>query len=187
MLDGRGKHRDREQAGQAGGRVVHTRRDAELVGRDRTEHGRGERRDGDRQSEPEHDRRPGSTVVTSNDRPDATRVNNSMPSATTIGPTVIGMRGPMRCASAPIRDDSSSIMIVTGSERRAGFERGVAERDLELVARHEHRRAERAVHRERRAVRATELAANGTAASGSIGCALRAFHDDERDDRHDRR
>ena len=31
------------------------------------------------------------------------------------GPTVICARGPMRCASAPDRDDSSTIMIVSGT------------------------------------------------------------------------
>ena len=40
----------------------------------------------------------------------------NMPTATTIGPTVSGIRGPIRCASAPARGDSSSISAVTGSE-----------------------------------------------------------------------
>ena len=38
-----------------------------------------------------------------------------MPTPAIIGPTVIGMRGPIRCASAPMRAENSSIIAVSGS------------------------------------------------------------------------
>ena len=37
-----------------------------------------------------------------------------MPTPITIGPTVIGIRGPMRWASAPPREASSTMQIVIG-------------------------------------------------------------------------
>ena len=41
-----------------------------------------------------------------------------MPAAITIGPTVIGIRGPMRWPSAPPREASSSMQTVIGSVAR---------------------------------------------------------------------
>ena len=38
----------------------------------------------------------------------------SSPTATTSGPTVSGILGPIRCASAPERADSASMRAVTG-------------------------------------------------------------------------
>ena len=43
------------------------------------------------------------------------RVSRSIAAATTSGPTVIGMRGPMRSARAPARADSRSIASVIGT------------------------------------------------------------------------
>ena len=39
---------------------------------------------------------------------------SSSPHAATIGPMVMGRRGPIRVASAPARAENSSIRIVTG-------------------------------------------------------------------------
>ena len=39
----------------------------------------------------------------------------AMPAATTMGPTLICSRGPMRADSAPERADRSSMMTVSGS------------------------------------------------------------------------
>src|SRR5262249_1709855 len=57
---------------------------------------------------------PGNAVV-QYDAPGWIRENSSMPSATIIGPMVIGMRGPMRCASAPARSENNSVITVTGN------------------------------------------------------------------------
>ena len=43
------------------------------------------------------------------------RVSSSIAAATRSGPTVIGIRGPMRSARAPARDDSSSMASVIGT------------------------------------------------------------------------
>ena len=47
--------------------------------------------------------------------PGSTRPRSAMPTATISGPMVIGMRGPMRCASAPARAESSSMQAVIGN------------------------------------------------------------------------
>ena len=57
----------------------------------------------------------GSTVETY-ESPGSIRVISSIPAAITSGPTVSGMRAPMRCARAPERADSASISAVTGSD-----------------------------------------------------------------------
>ena len=84
-------------------------------------------------------------------------MSSSNPSAITHGPIVIGSRAPMRCASAPNRDESSSIRSVIGASDAPAAERGVVQRQLELQHDEEERRAERGVDRERGAVRAAEL------------------------------
>ena len=56
----------------------------------------------------------GSTVVRY-DTPGSIRVINSSPMATTHGPTVIGKRGPIRCARAPARAENSNMMMVSGN------------------------------------------------------------------------
>src|SRR4051795_2332740 len=43
------------------------------------------------------------------------RASERTPRAATSGPTVMGIRGPIRCPSAPPRADRNSMMIVTGS------------------------------------------------------------------------
>ena len=55
-----------------------------------------------------------------------------MPIATTSGPIVIGHRGPMRCASAPARAESSSMHDGDRQQRRAGLQRRVAEVGLQV-------------------------------------------------------
>ncbi len=47
--------------------------------------------------------------------PGVTRVISSIPAAHSSGPTVSGMRGPMRWPSSPERADSRSIRTVVGS------------------------------------------------------------------------
>ena len=44
----------------------------------------------------------------------STRANSTVPAPTMNGPTVIGSRGPMRCARAPIRAENASISTVIG-------------------------------------------------------------------------
>ena len=43
------------------------------------------------------------------------RVISTIPRAATTSPTVIGIRGPIRCASPPARAESKSIKIVAGT------------------------------------------------------------------------
>ena len=57
---------------------------------------------------------PGSTS-TSHDAPGPMRRRSSSPAALISGPTVIGSRGPIRCASAPARAENTSMITVTGS------------------------------------------------------------------------
>ena len=86
------------------------------------EHGRGQRRDHQRQPEAEH-QRPGQHVGRvggAGADPDAEQRARRR---ATSGPTVIGSRGPIRCASAPERGDSSSMMTVTGSSAVPGRQR----------------------------------------------------------------
>ena len=47
--------------------------------------------------------------------PGSSNENNAMPAPAITGPTVIGIRGPIRCASAPMRAENSSIIAVSGS------------------------------------------------------------------------
>ena len=47
--------------------------------------------------------------------PGASRANNATPTPATIGPTVICRRGPMRCASAPLRAENRNMSTVIGS------------------------------------------------------------------------
>jgi hypothetical protein len=49
------------------------------------------------------------------DAPGSMRANSNIAPATMNAPSVIGHRGPMRCATPPMRDESRSISIVTGS------------------------------------------------------------------------
>ena len=51
------------------------------------------------------------------------RVINSMPTAITAGPRVIGTRGPIRWASAPARAENASMIIVIGSVASACLDR----------------------------------------------------------------
>ena len=43
------------------------------------------------------------------------RVRSAIPAPTMIGPTVMGSRGPIRWARAPIRDENRSMSTVSGS------------------------------------------------------------------------
>ena len=67
----------------------------------------------------------------------------------------------MRCASCPTRDENSEHQDGDRQQRRAGRDRRVAERHLQVQDDEEHRAAERRVHGERREVRARELAPTG--------------------------
>ena len=75
----------------------------------------------------------------------------------TSGPIVIGRRGPVRCASWPMRADSVSISTVIGRSDAPGLDRRVAEAQLELEHDEERGAAEGGVHRERREVGPGEL------------------------------
>ena len=46
------------------------------------------------------------------------RAINATPTAAMSGPTVMGIRGPVRCASAPAHGEPISMMIVMGSVAR---------------------------------------------------------------------
>ena len=79
------------------------------------EHRRRDRGDDERQADAEDQDR----------REDAARGRSSparrgsaaaIPAAITSGPTVSGIRGPIRCASAPERAENTSISAVTGSD-----------------------------------------------------------------------
>ena len=110
-----GSDGDGEQAADPGDGVVDPRGDPGVAGVGGGEDGRRDRRDDEGEAEAEDDdgrqdrghvaRRPGSIWAIS-----------SIPSAITSGPTVSGIRGPIRWARAPERAENSSIRSVTGSE-----------------------------------------------------------------------
>ena len=83
---------------------------------------------------------------------------SSIPAAHSSGPTVSGMRGPIRWPSSPARADSSSISTVVGSSAGAGAERRVAGHHLELERGEEEESAEGRVHAQRDQVDGGELA-----------------------------
>ena len=56
----------------------------------------------------------GNTSV-SHDAPGPTRSRSSSPHAATSGPTVIGIRGPIRPARRPTRAENSNMITVSGS------------------------------------------------------------------------
>ena len=143
----------------------------------------GERRDRARQTEAEHDHRREHGRRRSC-APGAMRVNSSSPTAITIGPIVIGSRGAdaLRERARPRREQEHQQRH--RHQRRARLERRVAQRELELEHDHEQRAAERAVHRERRAVGAAELpVAEQPQRQHRVRAAV--LDDEERDDRAD--
>ena len=86
----------------------------------------------------------------------------AIPAAATIGPIVIGRRGPMRCASRPIRAESSNITTVTGSNALPACDRREARDALQRDRQQEQRAGECGVDDERHDVGAGELARCGT-------------------------
>ena len=108
------QRRDRQQRAGAGDRVVDAAGDAGvLVGR-RGQHGRGQRRDHQRQARGRRrSRRAARRARRTTSAP--IRSSSSTPTAITIGPTVIGIRGPIRMPSRPPREASSSITSVIGT------------------------------------------------------------------------
>ena len=85
-----------------------------------------------------------------------TTISQIVPAAITIGPNVIGIRGPIRWPSAPPRAARASITTVTGSVARPGLEGGVAADGLQLQDEEEQDRPERGVDDQRHRVGGAE-------------------------------
>ncbi len=116
---------DREQAGDAGDAVVDAGGDPDVAFLDRVEHGRGQRRHRRREAEAEdEDRRQ--HVGRGSRRSAPTRSIRSRPTPPTIGPAVIGSRGPVPEARLPKRGESTKRMSEIGVVARPASQRRVA-------------------------------------------------------------
>ena len=165
------QRRDGEQRAGPGDGVVDPAGDAGvLVGR-RGEHRRRQRRDHQRQAEPEDGQAGKDVGPVVRVRADAAAAA-AMPTAITSGPTVIGIRGPIRAPSSPPLAARSSMQIVIGSVASAGLEGAVPADGLELEHQEEEQ-APRAAYTSSVIALAALKVRSAKMPSGSIGCRSR--------------
>ena len=109
----RRQERHCEQRRDARDRVVDRGCHAGVPRLRRAKHGRRQRRNRQRQTQPIHNDRRQHRGHVVGARADTRHQQHA--AAVTSGPTVIGTRGPIRCASAPAGEDRNSRSNVVGS------------------------------------------------------------------------
>ena len=154
LAEHRAEQRRRDQPAGARDGAVEARRHRDMLLLDRAEHRRGQRRDGDGHADRHHqDRREGAGPIAAVGLASAGDSSHAR-RATISGPTVSGMRGPIRAASLPIVGRGGGHQDRQRQHREARLDRRIAAAGDQHVGDQQHRRREGAVEQEGQQVEA---------------------------------